>query len=428
MAVPDSDGRCACSQSSSAAKARGTFPSTAISDRIRRNCRSLNPSGLPKSPSPNSRHATLCNAARVSTNDSPMPRRSLSSPLGAGVDSVMTTPSTKSMTKTGTSSSSPAVAMARTRGVGTSVFSSAAKSRASRNTSWAPGGSGGGGGRRTTIFECPSDTRNVRLECPSPMAWAVMAGPHSLWSARNRPSCWSWSSDHDHITCPGLIDSPGSFPANVSRTVPHQQLGRFLADHRLCGPAITAQAIGDGHSNLTFLVSDGHSKMVVRRPPPPPLPPGAHDVLREARLLAALEKTEVPTPRVRAIAAAGELLDVPVFVMDFVDGVVITESTPAPSGEEQLRRRIGESLVDTLASLHKVAWRELGLGDFGKPDGFNERQLRRMRSLIAVDGNVPRAFAALDDWLHAHLPSESGTAIVHNDFRIGNMIVNIGTG
>jgi aminoglycoside phosphotransferase (APT) family kinase protein len=207
-----------------------------------------------------------------------------------------------------------------------------------------------------------------------------------------------------------------------------QQLGRFLADRGLCGPVITAQAIGDGHSNLTFLVSDGHSRLVVRRPPPPPLPPGAHDVLREARLLTALERTDVPSPRVRAVAAIGELLDVPVYVMDFVDGVVITESTPAPGDNKELRRRIGESLVDTLAALHKVAWREVGLGDFGKPDGFNARQLRRMRSLIAVEGNVPRAFAALDDWLHAHLPPESGNAIVHNDFRIGNMIVDIAAG
>ena len=144
--------------------------------------------------------------------------------------------------------------------------------------------------------------------------------------------------------------------------------------------------------------------------------------------MTALGGTDVPTPRVRATAAAGELLDVPVFVMDFVDGVVITESTPAPGGDEHLRRRIGESLVDTLASLHKVAWREVGLGDFGKPDGFNARQLRRMRSLIVVNGTVPPAFVALDDWLHTHLPSESGTAIVHNDFRIGNMIVDIEAG
>jgi aminoglycoside phosphotransferase (APT) family kinase protein len=207
-----------------------------------------------------------------------------------------------------------------------------------------------------------------------------------------------------------------------------RRLGRFLAEHGLCGPRVNASAIGDGHSNLTFLVSDGHSRVVVRRPPPPPLPPGAHDVLREAHLLTALEQTDVPTPRVLAIATAGELLDVPLFVMEFVDGAVITESTPAPSEDGQLRRRIGESLVDTLAALHKVAWRDVGLGDFGKPDGFNARQLRRMRSLIAVDGTVPSEFAMLDNWLDAHLLPESGIAIVHNDFRIGNMIVDIEIG
>jgi aminoglycoside phosphotransferase (APT) family kinase protein len=207
-----------------------------------------------------------------------------------------------------------------------------------------------------------------------------------------------------------------------------EQLGRFLAERGLCGPTVTAAAIGDGHSNLTFLVSDCHYQVVVRRPPPPPLPPGAHDVLREARLLAALAPTDVPAPRVLAIAAAGELLDVPVFVMDFVDGTVITESTPAPPDDEQLRRRIAESLVDTLAALHAVRWREVGLGDFGRPDGFNARQLRRMRSLVAVDGEVPKPFASLDDWLRARLPPDSATSIVHNDFRIGNMIVDIGAG
>jgi aminoglycoside phosphotransferase (APT) family kinase protein len=207
-----------------------------------------------------------------------------------------------------------------------------------------------------------------------------------------------------------------------------ERLGLFLAERGLCGPTVTATAIGDGHSNLTFLVSDGSSQVVVRRPPPPPLPPGAHDVLREATLLTALAETPVPAPRVRATAAAGQLLDVPILVMDFVDGVVITESTPAPVDDEPLRRRIGESLVDTLAALHAVAWRDVGLGDFGKPEGYNARQLRRMRSLVAVDGTVPKSFAPLDDWLHAHLPAESGTSIVHNDFRIGNMIIDIGTG
>jgi aminoglycoside phosphotransferase (APT) family kinase protein len=207
-----------------------------------------------------------------------------------------------------------------------------------------------------------------------------------------------------------------------------QRLGCLLADRGICGPTVTAQAIGDGHSNLTFLVSDGQSRVVVRRPPPPPLPPGAHDVLREARLLGALSHTPVPAPRVLATAPAGELLDVPIVVMDFVEGSVITESTPAASNDTRLRRRIGESFIDSLAALHSVSWLDVGLSDFGKPDGFNARQLRRMRSLVAVDGAVPKSFAALDDWLQAHVPPESATSIVHNDFRIGNMITDMKTG
>jgi aminoglycoside phosphotransferase (APT) family kinase protein len=207
-----------------------------------------------------------------------------------------------------------------------------------------------------------------------------------------------------------------------------KRLGRFLADHDLCRAPITAQPIGDGHSNLTFLVSDGYSQVVVRRPPPPPLPSGAHDVLREGKLLMALSQTDVPTPAVLATAKAGELLDVPVLVMQFVDGSVITESTPAPPHETRLRGRIGESLVDTLAELHNVPWLEVGLSEFGKPEGFNARQLRRMRSLVAVDDCLPATFVELDEWLDAHLPLESKTAIVHNDFRIGNTIVNVSTG
>lgn len=207
-----------------------------------------------------------------------------------------------------------------------------------------------------------------------------------------------------------------------------RRLGHVLAGHDLCGPTVTAHAIGDGHSNLTFLVSDGQSRVVVRRPPPPPLPPGAHDVMREATLLSALAPTAVPVPRVLATIAAGELLDVPIVVVEFVDGSVITESTPSPGSDTQLRQRIGESLVDTLAALHAVPWREVGLRNFGRPEGFNARQLRRMRALVTVDGAVPAAFMGLDEWLHAHVPPESGAAIVHNDYRIGNVIVDMEAG
>src|SRR5437879_13410261 len=107
-------------------------------------------------------------------------------------------------------------------------------------------------------------------------------------------------------------------------------LERFLGDLGLCRGPVTTRRIGAGHSNLTFLVDDGHGQVVVRRPPPPPTPPGAHDVLREATVMSALRGTAVPVPDVLGIAQSGEVLDVPLFVMSRVAGPVVTTRTPAP--------------------------------------------------------------------------------------------------
>src|SRR5512132_3766714 len=82
---------------------------------------------------------------------------------------------------------------------------------------------------------------------------------------------------------------------------------------------LTTRAIGDGHSNLTYLVTSDDLSVVVRRPPPPPAPPGAHDVLREARVIAALQGTGVPVPEILAVAQAGEVLDVPFYVMSYIE-------------------------------------------------------------------------------------------------------------
>ncbi|WP_273735358.1 phosphotransferase family protein [Mycolicibacterium septicum] len=203
-----------------------------------------------------------------------------------------------------------------------------------------------------------------------------------------------------------------------------EALGRHLADLDLCGPTVTATPIGDGHSNLTYLVGDETRRVVVRRPPPPPVPAGAHDVVREARLLTALSYTPVPVPQVRAVVAAGPIIDVPLVITEFVDGVVITESTPTPLDQPEIRRQIAEAAVDALAELHRVDWRALGLADFGKPTGFNRRHLLRVSALVAdADGQLPPRFADLADWLDHTRPAESAEAIVHNDFRLGNLMV-----
>src|SRR5215207_9475799 len=202
------------------------------------------------------------------------------------------------------------------------------------------------------------------------------------------------------------------------------RLGSFLCERGITSEVVTARAIGDGHSNLTYLVSDGTNRVVVRRPPPPPTPPGAHDMLREAQLIGALADTDVPVARLLATAEAGEVIDVHFYVMSFSAGPVITIETPAALASPASRREIGEALIDTLADLHAVNWRAAGLEDFGRPEGFNARHLQRMGRLVAdAEGNPPPHFAAIDSWLAAHVPPESGDAIVHNDFRIGNVVV-----
>ena len=203
------------------------------------------------------------------------------------------------------------------------------------------------------------------------------------------------------------------------------KLAAFLEVRGLTRGDVTTRPIGDGHSNLTFLVSDGSRQVVVRRPPPPPTPPGAHDMQREARLVGALAGTAVPVPRLLATAGAGEVIDVPFYVMSFAAGPVVTTGTPPALDSPPLRRRIGQALVDTLADLHAVDWRSAGLADFGRPEGFNERHRRRIGALVADDdGKPPPHFEQIDAWLAANVPAESGASIIHNDFRIGNVILS----
>jgi aminoglycoside phosphotransferase (APT) family kinase protein len=203
-----------------------------------------------------------------------------------------------------------------------------------------------------------------------------------------------------------------------------QRLGTFLSERGLVDGPVTASPIGDGHSNLTYLVSDGTRQMVVRRPPPPPTPPGGHDMLREAQLIGALADSPVPVADLLATAQADEVIDVHFYVMGFAAGPVVTTATPEPLATPATRREIGHALIDTLADLHAVDWRAVGLSDFGRPEGFNERHLRRMGRLVAdAEGAPPPHFAEIDAWLGEHVPPESGEAIVHNDFRIGNVVL-----
>jgi aminoglycoside phosphotransferase (APT) family kinase protein len=202
-----------------------------------------------------------------------------------------------------------------------------------------------------------------------------------------------------------------------------EPLMAFLDERGLGAGEIEASPIGDGHSNVTYLVERDDRQMVLRRPPRPPLPPSAHDVLREARLLSALRDTPARVPDVLAVCEDPATIGAPFYVMELILGEVIVTSVPPPLDTPAERRRIGEQLIDSLVEIHAVDWRAAGLQDFGKPTGYLERQLRRFRGLWEL--NKTREIAAVESvgsWLAEHLPDSGPATIVHGDFRLGNTI------
>jgi aminoglycoside phosphotransferase (APT) family kinase protein len=201
-----------------------------------------------------------------------------------------------------------------------------------------------------------------------------------------------------------------------------EPLQAFLADSGLEAPDdLSASPVGEGHSNVTFTLSTG---VVLRRPPRGPLPPSAHDVLREARLLSALEPTVVRTPRILAVCDDESVIGAPFYVMEQVDGDVVTDAVPAALDSPDERGRIADELLDALVELHGVDWTALDLDGFGKPTGYLERQLRRFTGLWEHNRTreIPEV-AEVGEWLAAHVPESGPATIVHGDYRLGNVMM-----
>ncbi len=193
----------------------------------------------------------------------------------------------------------------------------------------------------------------------------------------------------------------------------------FLEASNLDAPQnLDAAPIGEGHSCVTFSLSTG---VVVRRPPRGPLPPSAHDVLREARLLKALEHTPVRVPKVLAVSDDPALIGAPFYVMEKVEGEVITSEIPGPLDNPEQRARIADELIDALVELHAVDWTTIGLEGFGKPSGYLERQLKRFTGLW--EHNRTRELPEVEQvgaWLRDNLPESPPATVVHGDYRLGN--------
>ncbi|MEU9599609.1 phosphotransferase family protein [Streptomyces sp. NPDC048109] len=189
------------------------------------------------------------------------------------------------------------------------------------------------------------------------------------------------------------------------------------------GP-LSGRLIEGGRSNLTYAVSDGAARWVVRRPPLGHVLATAHDMRREHHVISALHPTDVPVPRPVLLCEDEEVLGAPFYVMEFVEGTPYrTAEQLAPLGPERTRAAV-LNLVDTLVGLHAVDPAEVGLADFGRPEGFLDRQLRRWAKQL--DASRDRDLAGIDE-LHAtlgrELPRSPAPTVVHGDYRLDNVLI-----
>ncbi len=200
--------------------------------------------------------------------------------------------------------------------------------------------------------------------------------------------------------------------------------GDHVGDAR---PPLAFSLIEAGHSNMTFVVSDAvGQRWVLRRPPLHNVLATAHDMGREHRAIAALHPVGFPVPRPLGLCSDPDVNGAPFYVMDHVDGLVVRDAGEARRfGDVPTRRRLSRSLIDVLARLHDVDIDAVGLGDFGRREGYVARQLRRWLQQVESTPGVERPdIRELHDHLAERIPEQGTTGIVHGDYRLDNCIVS----
>ncbi|HET6502250.1 MAG TPA: phosphotransferase family protein [Amycolatopsis sp.] len=213
-------------------------------------------------------------------------------------------------------------------------------------------------------------------------------------------------------------ETPGLDPHRLRAYLDEQSPGL------VSGP-LSARVVQGGRSNLTYLVSDGGARWVVRRPPLGHVLPTAHDMAREYRVITALRTTAVPVPGTVLLCQDPDVLGAPFYVMEFVHGTPYRSDTELAALGTARTRAIADALVDTLADLHAVAPESVGLADFGRPQGFLERQLRRWKKQL--DASRSRDLPGIDrlhDRLAGALPGSTEATVIHGDYRLDNVLVD----
>jgi aminoglycoside phosphotransferase (APT) family kinase protein len=220
-----------------------------------------------------------------------------------------------------------------------------------------------------------------------------------------------------------------SSPAAGLRSPPAQhafdtvRLAAWMQAHieGFLGP-IDVQQFSGGQSNPTFLVQSANHRYVLRRKPPGKLLPSAHAVDREYRVIAALAQSQVPVAKAYALCEDSAVIGTAFYVMDYVEGRLFWDAA-LPEVAAPGRRAIYQELTRVIAALHAVDYAAVGLGDFGKPGHYIERQVARWtQQYRASQTESIDAVEQLIEWLPQHIPADEQTSIVHGDFRLDNAI------
>ena len=211
-------------------------------------------------------------------------------------------------------------------------------------------------------------------------------------------------------------------PVRSGEELDVDKLGAFLS--RELGVAGTTtlfvEQFPGGHSNLTYLVRHGDDEYVLRRPPFGSKVKSAHDMGREVAVLSKLAPVYDRAPKVIAFEPTGEVLGAPFYLMERRRGVILRKDAPT---DPVVIERICNLLVDALVDLHAVDYTAAGLGEFGKPAGYIERQVKGwIERYAGSQTDDIAAMASAGTWLAAHMPAEGAPALIHNDFKFDNVI------
>jgi aminoglycoside phosphotransferase (APT) family kinase protein len=227
----------------------------------------------------------------------------------------------------------------------------------------------------------------------------------------------------------GTVAVPDTHPVRPDERLDAARLEAWLALRLpdVQGPLRVSQFPG-GHSNLTYCLGFGSEgrELVLRRPPLGPVAPRAHDMAREYAVLSRLAAVFPLAPRAYAFCGDPSVIGAPFYLMERRRGVVVRDTWPPELPDDPgLRRRVAEGLLDALVALHDVDFAAAGLGDLGRPEGYAERQVRgwqgrweraRTRALPALDHLAARLLATL--------PSSAPATLVHNDFKLDNVLLD----